>query len=223
MAAGRNPPSWKNPFEDDTFEEIHSVESSRIQSERQLYEKRILDSSSRSLRLVEESKDIACKAEEELQSQEESLLRTEATLDQINGDMDIANRQITSLKSIWGTIGNYFRKPLQPKKPDVPAGDVEKKQYSETKSKTEQAVASGMGWEDSKDVYHSRPQNVDATVNKNLDAVMAGLTELKGHALLLGETLDRQDDIIHRVTYKATMADKKIEESDRNVRKILKK
>jgi len=223
MAAGRYPPSSKNPFDDDTFEEIHSVERSRIQSERQLYEKRILDSSSRSLRLVEESKDIACKTEEELESQEESLLRTEATLDQINGDIDIANRQITSLRSIWGTIGNYFRKPLQPKKPDVLSEVSEKKQYSETKPKTEQVVASRMGWEDSKDVYHSGPQNVDATVDKNLDAIMSGLTELKGHALLLCETLDRHDDIIHRVTYKATMADTKIEESDRNIRKILKK
>ena len=217
MATGRN------PFEDDTFEEIHSFESSRIRSEKQLFEKRIIDSSSRSLRLIEESKDIACKTEEELQSQEESLLRTEATLDRINGDMDIANRHITSIKSIWGAIGNYFRKPVQPQKPEVPTGNDTKQEYLRGKPKTERTAASSVGWEDSRDVFDSEKQNVNAVLDKNLDSIMSGLTELKGHALLFGETLDRHEDIIDRVTYKATVADKKIEDSDRNIRKILKK
>ena len=218
MATGRN------PFEDDTFEEIHSFESSRIRSERQLFEKRILDSSSRSLRLIEESKDIACKTEEELQSQEESLLRTEATLDRINGDMDIANRHITSLKSIWGTIGNYFRKPVQPQKPEVLTKDNETgKEYLGGKPKNERPAASSMGWEDSSDVFDTQRQNVNTILDKNLDSIMSGITELKGHALLFGETLDRHDDIIDRVSYKTTMADKKIEDSDKNIRKILKK
>ena len=207
MASRRCPTSGKKLFEDHTFQKSHSVESSRMQRDRQLYEKRMLDSSSRCLRLVEESINIAFEVEEELQSQEESFLRIEATLNKIDGDMDIANRQIKSLKSVWGAISSYFRKPLQPKKPDVPAGDAEMKQYSETKPKTEQVAASGMGWEDSKDVYHSRPQNLDATVAKNLYATMSGLTELKSHGLLLGGT---------------TLADK-IEECDRNIRKILTK
>ena len=225
MATGRSP-ARKNPFDDDAFEEIHSSESSRIQSEKQLYEKRMLDSSKRSLILIEESKDIACKTEEELQSQEESLLRTEATLDKINGDIDIANRHITSLKSIWGTIGNYFRKPPPTKKEDVPPPpgkhSAETKQAGR-KMANEPATSSSTGWEDKKEIFSSQPSNVNTVLDKNLDSMLSGLIELKGHALLLGDTLDRHDDIIDRVTYKATIADKRIEESDKNIRKILKK
>lgn len=215
-AAGRSP---RNPFEDESFEEIHSYERSRIQSEKQLYEKRMLDSSNRSLRLIEESKDIACKTEEELQSQEESLLRTEKNLDQINGDLDIANRHITSLKSIWGTIGNYFRKPVEPKKVEMPA----KAKTNEEISKNQPKVTASRGWEEGKDVYSSGPSNVNAALDKNLDSMMSGLTQLKGHALLLGDTLDRHDDIIERVTYKATVADSRIDDTDKKIRQILKK
>ena len=224
MAAWR-PPSGRNHFEDDPFEEIHSDESSRIRSERQLYEKRSVDSSNRSLRLIEESKSTACKIEEELQYQEDSLVRTEETLDRINGDIDIANRQITSLKSIWGAIGNYFRKPLQPQKPQLPDKNTEAKHdYSQIRPRANQTSTTSVGWEEHKDVFDPEPQGTAADVlDKNLDSIRVGLSELKGHALLLGETLDRHDDIIERVTYKAGMADKRIEESDRKIRQILKK
>lgn len=220
MATGREPAggSWNNPFEDETFEEIHSAECSRIQSEKELYEKRMLESSKRSLRLIEESKETACNTEVELHSQEESLLRTEKTLDQVNGDLDVTNRHITSLKSIWGTLGNYFRKPIQPKKPEEPASS------SSNKSQTRPTVAAtSSGWEERKDVYDSRPSDVNAVLDRNLDSMMSGLTELKEHALLFSDTLDRHDDIIERVTYKATVADTRIEDSDKKIRQILKK
>ena len=217
-------PSRSNPFEegDDGFEVIKSAELSRIQNEKQLYEKRMLDSTNRSLRLIEESKDMACKTEEELDRQEESLVRTETQLDRINNDMDIANRHITSLKSIWGTIGNYFRKPPQPKPMPVKE-EPSVKPNLDIGAEGHSKGGFDMGWEESKDVYSSRTTDVNAAIDKSLDGMMSGLTELKGHALLLGETLDRHDDIIKRVTYKATLADEKIEDSDRQINKILRR
>ena len=217
--------SSRNPFEEDDFEEIHSAELSRIKHEKQLYEKRMLDSTQRSMRLVEESKDVACKTEEELARQEESLLRTETTLDKINGDLDVADRQLTSLKSIWGTIGNYFRKPVQTKAMQVPQKEkrAEKNPVTTTEKNRQQTKGPNVGWEEKKDVFDSQPSNVNVQLDKNLDSIMSGLTELKGHAVLMGETLDRHDDIIDRVTYKTTRVDDRVESSTKEIRKILKK
>ena len=217
-------PSRSNPFEEgeDDFEVIKSAELSRIQNEKQLYEKHMLDSTNRSLRLIEESKEVACKTEEELDRQEESLLRTERHLDKINSDMDVANRHITSLKSIWGTIGNYFRKPPQPKPVPV-ENETSVRPNPEIGAEGHSKGGFDMGWEESKDVYSSRTTDVNAAIDKSLDGMMSGLTELKGHALLFGETLDRHDDIIERVTYKATVADKKIADSDKQINKILRR
>ncbi|XP_065054762.1 synaptosomal-associated protein 29-like [Rhopilema esculentum] len=218
--------SSSNPFEEDDFEEIHSAELSRIKHEKQLYEKRMFDSTQRSMRLIEESKDVACKTEEELARQEESLLRTETTLDKINGDLDVADRQLTSLKSIWGTIGNYFRKPVQTKAIEVPHKEkrVEKNPTVTTTEKIrQQTKGPNIGWEEKKDVFGSQPSNVNVQLDKNLDSMMSGLSELKGHALLMGNTLDRHDDIIDRVTYKTTRVDDRVESSSKELRKILKK
>ncbi|KAJ7375722.1 Synaptosomal-associated protein [Desmophyllum pertusum] len=74
-----------------------------------------LDSTRRSLALIEDSHDIAIQTGEELQCQGEQLNRIERNLDKITSDMSIANRHIKSVNSVFGAIGNYFKKAPKPK------------------------------------------------------------------------------------------------------------
>eukprot|EP00794_Sanderia_malayensis_P000288 gene288-914_t len=210
-----------NPFDDD-FEEINSGELARIEQEKRLYKDRMVQSTKRSQIMIEESKQVAEKTEEELARQEESLYRTEANLDKIHTDIAVANRQLTSLKSIWGTIGNYFRKPVQPVQPSPqPSLAGSSKKVPSQDSKMDDTVKPGGRSSNNFDEMFSDSRDTDVIIDRNLDNMMAGLSELKGHALLMGDTLDRHDDIIDRVSYKAAEADKKVEDSGKRINKIL--
>ena len=63
--------------------------------------------------MIIESQSSAMETAEALRKQREQLERTSKNLDKINGDLDESDRNITSLKSIWGTMSNWFKKPLK--------------------------------------------------------------------------------------------------------------
>ena len=104
-----------NPFEDDSDDEFEKVNGDEIRTQMQMARDRTLDSTKRSLALIEDSHDLAVRTGEELQCQGEQLNRIERNLGIIQHDMAIANRHIKSVNSIWGSIGNYFKKAPKPK------------------------------------------------------------------------------------------------------------
>ena len=224
----------RNPFDDEPdndFEEITHSEIARIQQEKQLYENRMVESSYRSLRMIEETKDIACKTEEELARQGEALDRTEGNLDKINADIAVSERHITSMKSIFGAIGNYFRKPpaskTEPGKPGVGKATQDlAQQSSDVRLKgSDVQRATDIRWDGPSQMQTSYGQRAssDSVTDRNLDQIMTGLKELKEHGLLMGATLDDHNEKIDRITYKATEADKRVEDADKKIRKILTK
>jgi synaptosomal-associated protein 29 len=215
MAAGKD--ETTNPFGDDLDDFEYDTALSRLEQT----QNRILGSTSRSLGLIEESHDIAIKTAEELQRQEETLYRTERNLDDMSRNMTTANRHIKSVKSVWGAIGNYFTKPKddpklerQPVKAEVPERNLNidselRLDYGEQDYLGEYG-GSGRG-----------TASFERQYDNHLGEISRGLSILKDDALVLGQTIDRHDDIITRVQGKVEKVDEDIGIADRKIRKIL--
>ncbi|KAG9334019.1 hypothetical protein JZ751_009251 [Albula glossodonta] len=129
-------PNTHNPFADDDDDDVvedfgrgggydDSKESRLSEAERrQRWLKQevmrtaqsAVDSSHRSLGLIYESEKMGTDTAEELMRQGEALKRAERMVDGMDEDLKTSQRHINSIKSVWGSITNYF-KPKPETKP----------------------------------------------------------------------------------------------------------
>ena len=227
MAAFRG---GKNPFdeEDDKFEEISDFpEMASIKQQKELYEKRMIDSSFRSLRLINESQDIASETAAELESQRLQLERTQQNLIKMDADLNQTDRHINSMKSIWGSVENWFKKPVNPlKSSSVP---VKSNPLGENNKNENAAIQNNLKSLDKKvdlswgnDPSIRSQSSANQIVDKNLDHMLAGLQLLKSQGLALGAEIDHQNDLIEDIQAKSTKIDQRIDQQNLKVRSILK-
>ncbi|EDO39859.1 predicted protein [Nematostella vectensis] len=217
---------------EDDFEHVNL---NSIQQQIRIAQERSLDSTKRSLALIDDSHDVAIKTAEELQYQGEQLDRTEKNLDHIHNDMAVANRNIKSMKSIWGTMTNYFKKApkqtvtenenksshvshmLGKESCEFSTSDAERETYGYGDKPARPHDTSSLqrsGLTTSKDPYE---RQLDA----NLDLMARGLSRLKEDALCLGGEIERQNTQLDRITDKAERADFKIDKARKDIKKML--
>ncbi|XP_046841336.1 synaptosomal-associated protein 25-like [Xenia sp. Carnegie-2017] len=207
----------KYPSEDD----LDDYEYDTVVSKLEQTQNRVLGSTSRSLGLIEESHDIAIKTAEELQRQEESLNRTERNLDNISRDVGTANRHIKSVQSIWGAIGNYFSKP---KESTIAKHEKEKSIVEETTLNHSTELRLDYAEKDVLPGYDSPGQGTESfekQYDTHLSEISRGLSILKDDALVLGQTIDRHNDIITRIEGKVERVDDEVGLADKKIRRIL--
>ena len=208
-----------NPFGDD----LDDFEYDTALSQLEQTQNRILGSTSRSLGLIEESHDIAIKTAEELQRQEEALYRTERNLDDMSRNMTTANRHIKSVKSVWGAIGNYFTKPIK-EDPKLRSEPVKSELVPERSFNSDVELKLDYGEQDYLSEYSGRGRGTasfERQYDNHLNEISRGLSVLKDDAMVLGQTIDRHDDIITRVQGKVENVDDEIRIADRKIKKIL--
>lgn len=226
-----------NPFDDDgeedNFEDVgKSPEFLRLKQEKDLLEKRMIDSTYRSVGLIAESQQIAIDTGEDLKVQREKLERTNRTLDKMQDDLNETDRNITGLKSIWGTMSNWFKKPIKRTTASEDSGSKEEnnrsnnsneiKENNERIQKSIRPIAQ-MNVQESVSVrYPSEPTSVDDIVDKNLDQMLAGLSMLKNQGLALGNEIDSQNVLLDDISSKVDKTDVRIGSQDNKIRKILK-
>lgn len=219
-----------NPFDsDDEFEKVNGDD---IRRQMQMSRDRTLDSTKRSLALIEESHDIAVRTGEELQCQGEQLNRIERNLDDIQNTMGIAKRHIRSVNSIWGAFGNYFKKAPKAKEtteqstPDSRLSGMRQDSslYYGTRDSERESGGYDAGIRRSgqfeKSAYSSRDPR-EREIEANLDLVSRGLGRLKEDALILGSEIERHNEQLDRLGVKADRAYNTVEASDKKVRRIL--
>ena len=220
-----------NPFEDDSDDEFEKVNGDEIRTQMQLARERTLDSTKRSLALIEDSHDMAVRTGEELQCQGEQLNRIEKNLDIIQNDMKIANRHITSVNSVFGAIGNYFKKAPKPQEsvPEtsrssgIAALQADSSLYYHSRDdRNGYDVGARRSEQIQGNKYSSRDPH-EREIEANLDLMSRGLGRLKEDALILGGEIDRQNEQLDRLGYKADKAYQTVDESDKKVRRILRK
>jgi hypothetical protein len=219
-----------NPFQDDLEDDFEHVNKDQIQRQIRETQQRSLDSTKRSIALIEDSHDVAIKTAEDLQYQGEQLDRIERNLDNIHEDMSVANRNISSMKSVWNSMANYFKKPVkqtarntQPVAEHVVAGDMFASSSLQYSSR-EREPASGPRTYQTSQIQSSVSTSQDPferELNEDIQQISRGLGRLKEDALILGNELNRQNEQLPRITTKTEVADIKVTKAHKEVRKLL--
>ncbi|KAM9360917.1 synaptosomal-associated protein 29 [Symphorus nematophorus] len=203
-----------------------------------------VDSSYRSLGLIYESEKMGVETAEELIRQGEVLKRTDKMLDNMDQDLKTSQRHITSIKSVWGGLVNYFKgKPETKPPPEQPkvyeASDKLQNALSSSRDHEDKYQAShpnlrkldtgGFGAAASLDNGSSRqngyPQNshlrqAHQTLDKNLDDMCDGLSRLKNLGLGLQSEIDAQDDSIDSLLNRVDKMDVKIHNTNQQIKNL---
>lgn len=222
----------------DDIEDNERNNTRYLQQQIEKKQKNIIQSSNRSLGMVLESEDIGNETAHELVRQGEQLRRTEQKLDKIDSDLNTSQRHITSIKSVFGGIRNYFRKNEQTD--SVPeTRDSKLKSYLNSSSSKEEEEARNKKRMENHPGMRNLPYNqnnqarsthqsssmaaFESQLDDNLDEISSGLSRLKGLAEGLSSELDEQNDDIERLTGKASKVDEKLEKTNKDVKRLLRR
>lgn len=212
----------------------NSLEQQRqaLAQRRKEVEDRTLASSEVSLGLLYESEKVGAETAVELSRQKEQLLNTESKLDEINSSLRQSERHIQGIRSVFGSIRNYFsghsasasapaaqQPPSGPVNRNIPASSSSPgpglTSYNDFNNRVSQSQTSaGL-----KQNYNA----VDEKLDRNLDDMATSLARLKGLAQGLNTELDDHNQIIERVHDKAEVVGFKVDKQNKEMGRILKK
>ncbi|KAM5262443.1 synaptosomal-associated protein 29 [Ctenodactylus gundi] len=193
-------------------------------------------STSRSLSLMYESEKVGVASSEELVRQRGVLERTEKMVDKMDQDLKTSQKHISSIKSVFGGLVNYFRsKPAETSAEQngtlaPQPNDRLKEAISTSKEQEAKYVASHPNLRKLEDVDsavspEAHPQNphlraYHQKIDSNLDELSAGLGRLKDIALGMKTEIEEQDDILDRLTTKVDKLDINIKSTEKKVRQL---
>eukprot|EP00092_Neocalanus_flemingeri_P022843 GFUD01024768.1.p1 GENE.GFUD01024768.1~~GFUD01024768.1.p1 ORF type:complete len:260 (-),score=117.45 GFUD01024768.1:611-1390(-) len=210
----------------------HSAQQSLEQQRQELAQKRreveerTLASSERGLGLLYESEKVGVATAEELSRQKEQLLKTEQKLDDINSTLRNSEKHIQGVRSVFGSIRNYFagHKTTAPP-PSHPAP-----QLPSSTSTGSLPLAHQQAYQDhhpglrNKQGLVQKPSgSVDEALDRNLDDMASGLARLKGLAEGLNSEMSEHNQILDRVGDKTEVVGFKVDKQNKEMNKILKK
>ncbi|XP_002155969.1 synaptosomal-associated protein 29 [Hydra vulgaris] len=214
--------------EDENFEDISDTpELARLKQQKELYEQRMIDSSFRSLRLINESQATALETAAELESQRLQLERTHKNLNKMDADLNQSDRHINSIKSIWGSVENWFKKPANLTKSNIVPAKIStlsqnvKNENAEIKNNLNVIDKKvDLSWSNEVSIKNQK-QSTNQIVDENLDQMLSGLKMLKSQALALGTEIDYQNDLIADIHVKAEKVDQRVDQQNLKIQKIL--
>ncbi|XP_047448099.1 synaptosomal-associated protein 29 [Mugil cephalus] len=256
-------PKSHNPFADDDddneehfkprsrgFDEDDSGMSDAERRQRYLQQElmrttqSMVDSTHRSLGLIYESEKIGVDTAEEMVRQGEVLKRADKMLDNMDQDLKTSQTHITSIKSVWGGLMNYFKgkpetKPPPEQQKPYQASDRLQTAMSSSREHEDKYQAShpnlrkldtgGFGASTSMDDSSSRPnaypqnrhlREAHQTIDKNLDEISNGLSRLKNLGLGLQSEIEAQDDSIDSLLNKVDKMDNKINKTNQQIKNL---
>ncbi|KAM7415896.1 hypothetical protein PAMA_018117 [Pampus argenteus] len=234
-------------FDDDPDDGLSDAERRQryLQQEVMRTAQSAVDSSYRSLGLIYESEKMGVDTAEELMRQGEVLKRTDKMLDNMDQDLKTSQRHITSIKSVWGGLVNYFKskpetKPPPPEQPKAyEASDGLQKALSNSRENEDKYQAShpnlrkletgGFGAcasvDDSSSRQNGYPQNrhlrqAHQTLDSNLDEMSDGLRRLKNLGMGLQSEIEDQDASIDSLLNKVDKMDVKIHNTNQQIKNL---
>lgn len=228
----------------------YALKRQQLLEERRRIEERTLQSAKASVALVYESEKVGVSTAEELVRQGEKLQNIDSNLDSMNSTMRMTQKHITSMKSLFGGIKNYFSKtPNDPPPSSLTSsrssgGIVPSRpnHYQSKLGETIEAISSNdtshtqnhpsfarkaMSFDDESQPDASKPpsrsKEIEKALDNNLDELGLGLGRLKNLAIGLGSEIEEQNDMIERIMSKEERAEETMSYQNRQMRQILKK
>lgn len=233
-------------------QEEYTRKRQQLLDERRAIEDRTLESAKASLGLVYEAEKVGITTAEELVRQGEKLSHIDSNLDAMNSTMRTTQKHLTSMKSMFGGLKNYFSgsKSVEPTTAKLPSSQSESGlsskpvQYQSRLNETIDTVSTasknarphqaferqGIVFDDEEEKKEknlrssaSRSQQVDQILDSNLTDLSLGLGRLKNLALGLGSEIESQDEMLTRIMQKEERAEETMGWQNRQMRQILKK
>ncbi|CAL8129739.1 unnamed protein product [Orchesella dallaii] len=221
--------SGRRAYESSTIDERRQ----QLLEEKKKIETRTLESSFRSLSLLHESEQIGNATAEELTRQREQLQSTEHKLDQINSSLRTSQKHIQGIKSVFGSIRNYFSSSSKPETTAIKtsASTSELDNQSTPRSKLADILENSA--EPPRDTLHPterlrsevvhETKEVDDLLDRNLDMMGSSLSRLKMLGLGLQDEMEEQNELVDRISRKTEDVDFKMTQQTKDMNRILKK
>jgi len=187
----------------------------------------MLQSTERSLRMLQESEQLGVATAVELDRQGEVLRRTEKRVDKINEDLKQSDRHLRSIRSMWGAFVNKFSKEPPPSTLSTENGDSQVVKPKSTNPFEDDSgdVISGNSFGYDKPMTSSNnrrtPTSVENQIDDNLDLMGNSLAKLKGLGKDLHSELVAQDSILDRLNNKTIRTDNKMHATNQEMLKQL--
>ncbi|CAI5444355.1 unnamed protein product [Caenorhabditis angaria] len=239
----------RNPFDDDyrgssasstnPVKSYSTMANQSVEDEADYYEKEIekylqesLDSTERSRRHLDNSEKIGVATAQELLEQREKLERTEKNLDEIHRTTQMTQRNLNSLKSVFGGFfkNKFTKKPVEP----TEVANVPQSKSASRLSETAANLSSGNSSasfsgpsgrtlnESSRNaIKGTRWEAMDNQIDENLDAMSSNLRNLQKLGLDLGKEVDSQNEMLERIHNKADRNDAIVRNQDKQMQAIL--
>jgi synaptosomal-associated protein 29 len=222
----------------------------QLLEERHRIEQNTLESSRTAVGLVYESEKVGLNTAEELIRQREQLENTEEKLDSMNSMMRVSQKHLTSMKSIFGGLKNYFSRNSD--SPSINSNSISARPALKNNSQLNSTVdkiknetndtnhpmlarrgidTRGFTFDDDNDVKQEptlnsssqRTKQIERQIDNNLTEIDMGIGRLKHLALGLGDEIESQNSMLDRITSKAERAEDTIQYQNRQMKQILKK
>ncbi|XP_075165284.1 synaptosomal-associated protein 29kDa [Haematobia irritans] len=201
-------------------------------------ESRTLESTQRSLSLLHDSEQVGTSTAVELAKQREQLERTNKNLDDINASLRYSQKHLNGIKSVFGSIRNYFSGSREPtnvpterklsidNKPSYTTEHgktIEVSPDSKSTVKYEQHPISRLR----DDIVGQQSSNVarnnpfENQLESNLNDMCDNLSRLKNLASELGSEIEYQNEMLDNMNDKIEDVDIKISKQNKDIAKLL--
>ena len=187
-------------------------DNARVQEQCLAKQQAIEDSTTESLRLVQESLNQGAATAEELHRQGEQIDRTHEKLVDINNKVKQSEHHGRGMKSMFGAMMNKIRGP--PKQTTPPPEKIET--VPTTKSRPPPSGGASSAYQEPERHHLDTDRTHD-----NLVQIGVGVRGLKEMALSMGAELDRQNDKLGDVQGEADKANLGVGKVNKDMQKIL--
>ncbi|XP_067649071.1 synaptosomal-associated protein 29-like [Haliotis asinina] len=212
-------------------------------------EARQLESTRRALASIYDSEDTGIQTAEELSRQAETLNNIEKKTDDVNRTLTTSQKHLNNIKSVFGGIKNWWSgnkdpNALPPSKSEPKPSPLKSKvdTYRESHDAYSSKQLDTSGFYDDNDIDSrfmagarntggQRQQMVQRITNSaqedemddNLVLMSEGMARLRNLAMDMGDEIERQNDQLDRINVKTDRALPRIENQNKQMKKILHK
>uniref|UniRef100_A0A0K0E1E8 t-SNARE coiled-coil homology domain-containing protein n=1 Tax=Strongyloides stercoralis TaxID=6248 RepID=A0A0K0E1E8_STRER len=228
-----------NPFDDDDDvpKSYSKVGKKNEEADVDYYEREIekymqesLDSTQRSRAHLENSEQLAVKTAQDLLEQREKLERTEKNLDKIQHTTSMTQRNLNSLKSVFGGFfkNKFSRKPSEPVATITPSTTSDKlstcvaNEAKSTSFNVNKGPSQPTLTQSSRDaIKGTRWEEMNNEIESNFDYMSESLSRLKQLGTALSDEVDDQNKLLDRIQVKADRNDSVVRSQDSQMKKLL--
>lgn len=182
------------------------------------------------VRQVEETKAVGAETLNELDKQSEQLKRVHGEVDKIENNLNVADRTIRGMESVWGSIRNMWSKSTSTGRPQSAAeaqrldravahrqtGKGNDGIREEKTSRVESKPIKEYG-----DDWREKQRKLEDQQDEDLDQISKAVKELKSMSLDMGYTLDAQTKSIEKLSDRTDAVDARLAKSNIRVKRML--